>query len=87
MRKSCRSGYAVAFPDASGAPPGRRLSRNRYRDNVTYGCSVPEGEAFWYENSSGLVEIAVNRVRADWTLGLVLGMPFHFADKPEIAKK
>lgn len=37
--------------------------------------SVPEGEAFWYENSNGLVEIAVNRGRADASLGLAIGSP------------
>jgi len=31
------------------------------------------GEAFWYENSNGLVEIAVNSGRADAVLGLGLG--------------
>jgi len=31
------------------------------------------GEAFWYKNSSGLVEIAVNRGRADRLLGLGVG--------------
>ena len=29
--------------------------------------------AFWYENSNGLVEIAVNQGRADRTLGLAIG--------------
>ena len=32
-----------------------------------------EGTAFWYENSNGLVEIAVNRGRADELLGLAVG--------------
>lgn len=35
--------------------------------------SVPEGAAFWYENSNGLVEIAVNGGRADAALGLAVG--------------
>jgi S-adenosyl-L-methionine hydrolase (adenosine-forming) len=30
----------------------------------------PIGTAFWYENSNGLVEIAVNQGRADRDLGL-----------------
>lgn len=34
---------------------------------------VPPGKAFWYENSNGLVEIAVNSGRADATLGLGVG--------------
>lgn len=35
--------------------------------------SVPVGEPFWYENSVGMVEIAVNRGRADHDLGLAVG--------------
>ncbi len=34
---------------------------------------VAEGEAFWYENSQGLVEIAVNRGSAAQVLGLKIG--------------
>jgi len=34
---------------------------------------VPPGEAFWYVNSNGLVEIAVNAGRADQALGLRIG--------------
>jgi S-adenosylmethionine hydrolase len=30
---------------------------------------------FWYENSNGLVEIAVNQGRADLDLGLAIGSP------------
>jgi S-adenosyl-L-methionine hydrolase (adenosine-forming) len=33
------------------------------------------GTAFWYENSNGLAEIAVNQGRADRELGLWLGVP------------
>jgi len=35
--------------------------------------AVPPGEAFWYVNSNGLVEIAVNAGRAERTLGLAIG--------------
>jgi S-adenosylmethionine hydrolase len=35
--------------------------------------AVPEGQAFWYENSNGLVEIAVNRGRAADRLNLAIG--------------
>ncbi|MBK1708652.1 hypothetical protein CKO17_06090 [Marichromatium gracile] len=38
-------------------------------------CAVEPGEAFWYENALGLVEIAVNQGRADGALGLVPGDP------------
>jgi len=41
-------------------------------------CNLPVGCAFWYRNSIGLVEIAINRNRADVELGLTLGMAFHF---------
>lgn len=37
-------------------------------------CAVPEGQGFWYGNSMGLVEIAVNRGRAESVFGLRLGM-------------
>jgi S-adenosylmethionine hydrolase len=37
--------------------------------------AVPEGAAFWYENSTGLAEIAVNLGRADAALGLKIGSP------------
>jgi S-adenosyl-L-methionine hydrolase (adenosine-forming) len=36
---------------------------------------VPAGEAFWYENANGLLEIAVNRGRASDLPNLSLGMP------------
>ena len=35
--------------------------------------SVTAGSAFWYENSNGLAEIAVNMGRADAALGLAIG--------------
>jgi S-adenosylmethionine hydrolase len=34
---------------------------------------VPPGQAFWYENSNGLAEIAVNSGRADAVLGIEVG--------------
>jgi len=33
-------------------------------------CEVPCGQAFWYENAFGLVELAVNQGRAESLLGL-----------------
>lgn len=36
-------------------------------------AEAPKGEAFWYENSIGLVEIAVNQGSAAQTLGLAVG--------------
>lgn len=46
---------------------GRRLARAR-----TF-CDVAPGEPFWYANSSGLVEIAVNLGRTDRVLGIGVG--------------
>ncbi len=40
----------------------------------TFG-EAPEGAAFWYENSLGLVEIAVNLGRADNRFQLAIGSP------------
>jgi S-adenosylmethionine hydrolase len=37
-----------------------------------FSAALP-GEAFWYVNANGLVEIAVNRGRADRDLGLAIG--------------
>lgn len=48
---------------------GERLAYRR-----TFGEAAP-GEAFWYVNSLGLVEIAVNRGSAAARLGLTIGMP------------
>ena len=45
----------------------RRLRRSR-----TFSDAAP-GAAFWYENANGLVEIAVNRGRADRMRGLRVG--------------
>jgi len=37
--------------------------------------AAPPGKAFWYVNSNGLVEVAVNAGRADQALGLRIGSP------------
>jgi S-adenosylmethionine hydrolase len=41
-------------------------------------CEVKQHQAFWYENSSGLVEIAINQGNAKNQLQLELGMPVEF---------
>jgi hypothetical protein len=51
------------------AVSGRALTRAR-----TF-SDVPPGEPFWYENSNGLAEIAVNAGRAADALQLVIGSP------------
>jgi S-adenosyl-L-methionine hydrolase (adenosine-forming) len=48
---------------------GRVLTRAR-----TF-SDVPPGAGFWYENSNGLAEIAVNGGRADSALSLAIGTP------------
>jgi len=55
--------------DAQLAISGRVLRRAR-----TF-SDVPAGEPFWYENSNGLAEIAVNAGRAADALGLEVGSP------------
>ena len=61
---------AALLPDrARLAAAGRVLARRRTFSDVA------EGEAFWYENSNGLAEIAVNSGRADAALGLAVGSP------------
>jgi S-adenosylmethionine hydrolase len=61
---------AVMLPhDARLVAIGRAMERSRtFSDR-------PPGTAFWYENSNGLVEIAVNQGRADRELGLTIGIP------------
>lgn len=49
------------------AAGGRRIA-----PAVTF-SAVPNRQPFWYVNSNGLVEVAVNRGRADRVLGLAIG--------------
>ena len=58
---------AMLSPGARLGAAGRVLERAR-----TFG-DRPPGAAFWYENSNGLAEIAVNQGRADRELGLSIG--------------
>ena len=51
------------------AVKGRVLTRAR-----TF-SDAPPGAGFWYENSNGLAEIAVNAGRADSVLSLAIGTP------------
>ncbi len=61
---------AALLPEqARLATAARVLARRR-----TF-SDVGAGEAFWYENSNGLAEIAVNSGRADTMLGLAVGSP------------
>jgi S-adenosyl-L-methionine hydrolase (adenosine-forming) len=61
---------AALLPRTTGlAVSGRVLTRARTFSDVRV------GEAFWYENSNGLAEIAVNAGRAADALELVIGSP------------
>jgi hypothetical protein len=60
---------SVLAPDATLVAGGRKLTRA-----VTF-SAVEEGASFWYANSNGLAEIAVNRGSAAASLGLKVGEP------------
>jgi S-adenosylmethionine hydrolase len=56
--------------------PGARLACGSHSvAHAEIFSAVPPGEAFWYVNANGLIEIAVNRGRADEALGLAIGSP------------
>jgi len=44
-------------------------------------AAVPDGAAFWYENSVGLLEIACNRASAAAKLGFAIGHPVAILDQ------
>jgi S-adenosyl-L-methionine hydrolase (adenosine-forming) len=70
--------YGNAMTGMRGAlvPPGARLVvGGRGLTSAATFSAVPPGEAFWYVNSNGLAEIAVNGARADTALGLTIGSP------------
>jgi S-adenosyl-L-methionine hydrolase (adenosine-forming) len=57
-------------------PPNARLvAAGRVLERVGTFSDRQSGTAFWYENSNGLAEIAVNQGRADRELGLSIGTP------------
>ena len=69
-----RFGNGITGLRASALPATARLgvAGQRLGPARTF-SAVPPGAAFWYENSNGLVEIAVNLGRADRDLGLTIG--------------
>jgi len=67
-------GNAMTGIRAGQLSPTTRLALSgRVVERARTFSDLPEGGAFWYENSNGLVEIAVNRGRADQNLGLAGG--------------
>ncbi|HTW52740.1 MAG TPA: SAM-dependent chlorinase/fluorinase [Stellaceae bacterium] len=70
--------YGNAMTGLRGAlvPQAARLiAGNRKIAPAATFSAVPPGEAFWYVNSNGLAEIAVNGGRAVAALGLEIGTP------------
>ena len=57
---------------AAGEAAVLRIAGHELKRATTF-SDVAVGEAFWYENSSGLVEIAVNQGSAAETLGIEVG--------------
>ena len=69
-------GNAMTGLRAAMVPQSARLVvAERTLERARTFSDQPPGTAFWYENSNGLVEIAVNQGRADRTLGLSIGSP------------
>jgi S-adenosylmethionine hydrolase len=67
-------GNAMTGIRASAAAPGARMhAGGRALPRADTFDDVAPGEAFWYENSCGLAEVAVSRGSAAQTLGLRLG--------------
>jgi len=69
-------GNAMTGLRAAALPAHARLkAAGRVLERATTFGDRPPGAAFWYENSNGLAEIAVNQGRADRALGLSIGDP------------
>lgn len=65
---------------ARGLPDANRLVvHDRELPHARVFADAEPGTAFWYENSSGLVEVAVNRGSAASALGLAVGTPVSWA--------
>lgn len=68
--------YGNAMTGLRGAllpPKARLVAAGRKLERAATFSAVPQGEAFWYINSTGLAEIAVNGGRADAALDLAIG--------------
>jgi len=69
-------GNAVTGLRASKIPAGVSIiALGHNLEQVRTFSDAPLGALIWYENSSGLVEIAANRARADQRLGAKVGTP------------
>jgi len=73
-------GNAMTGLRASMLPHAARLvAAGRVLERAGTFSDRPAGMAFWYENSNGLAEIAVNQGRADRELGLAIGIAVEIA--------
>ncbi|MBI3045459.1 MAG: SAM-dependent chlorinase/fluorinase [Betaproteobacteria bacterium] len=73
-------GNAMTGLRAGGLPRGGRLVVDgRWIARARVFSEVPPGEAFWYENSIGLAEIAANSASAAAKLGLTVGTAIGFS--------
>jgi S-adenosyl-L-methionine hydrolase (adenosine-forming) len=71
-----RYGNAMTGLRATCLPYDAQLAvRGRVLRHARTFSDVPPGEAFWYANSNGLAEIAVNTGRAADALALAIGTP------------
>lgn len=69
-------GNAMTGLRAAAVPRRARLGTGPHRlERARTFSDVPQSAAFWYENSNGLAEIAVNAGSAASALGLSLGTP------------
>jgi S-adenosyl-L-methionine hydrolase (adenosine-forming) len=69
-----RFGNAMTGLRAAMLPANARLAAaGRVLERARTFSDRPPGAPFWYENSNGLAEIAVNQGRADGELGLTIG--------------
>lgn len=67
-------GNALTGMRAATLPPTARLDvAGQVLERARTFSDLPPGAPFWYENSNGLAEIAVNQGRADRVLGLSIG--------------
>jgi S-adenosylmethionine hydrolase len=75
--------YGNAMTGMRGAllsPKTRLVAGGQTLTSAATFSAVPPGKAFWYVNSNGLAEIAVNGARADTALGLAIGNPVEVED-------
>jgi S-adenosylmethionine hydrolase len=69
-------GNAMTGVRSATIPSDAKLvAAGRVLEHARTFSDLPIGSPFWYENSNGLVEIAVNQGRADRKLGLAIGTP------------